>query len=90
MALIGWPELILILAIVLLLFGASRLTGLGKALGESVREFKKAVAGPETSPEKKGDEEAIIEAARKMGIETEGKSVKEILDEMAKKAEEKG
>ena len=55
-----------------------------------MREFKKAVAGPETSPEKKGDEEAIIEAARKMGIETEGKSVKEILDEMAKKAEEKG
>ncbi len=90
MALIGWPELILILAIILLLFGASRLTGLGKALGESVREFKKAMAGPEPPSKTKGDEEAIIEAARKMGIETEGKSIKEILDEMAKKAEEKG
>ncbi len=42
MAFIGWPELVLILAIVVLIFGATRLTGLGKALGKAVSEFKVA------------------------------------------------
>ncbi len=88
MALIGWPELILILAIVLLLFGATRIKGLAKAVGESVQEFKKATSGesPKTSKE---EEEAIIDAARKMGIETEGKSVEQILGEMNQKAASK-
>jgi TatA/E family protein of Tat protein translocase len=40
MALIGWPELILILAILVFLFGATRMKGLAKGLGESVREFQ--------------------------------------------------
>jgi len=38
---LGLPELMIILAIVVLLFGASRLPQLGKALGETVRNFKK-------------------------------------------------
>ncbi len=53
MAFIGWPELILILAIVLLLFGATRLKGLAKAVGESVQEFKKATSGV-SKDEKRG------------------------------------
>jgi sec-independent protein translocase protein TatA len=82
---IGWPELILILAIVLLLFGASRLKGLAKAVGESVQEFKKATSeSPKTRKEE--EEEAIIEAARKMGVETEGKSIEQVLSNMNKKA----
>lgn len=82
---IGWPELILILAIVLLLFGASRLRGLAKAVGESVQEFKKATSeSPKTSKEE--EEEAIIEAARKMGVETRGKNVEQILNDMNQKA----
>ncbi len=39
---IGLPELILILMIVLLLFGANRLPEIAKALGKSIREFKKS------------------------------------------------
>lgn len=39
----GIPELLIILVIVVLLFGASRLKGLGGALGGSIREFKTAV-----------------------------------------------
>lgn len=82
---IGWPELILILAIVLLLFGASRLKGLAKAVGESVQEFKKATSeSPKTRKEE--EEEAIIDAARKMGVETEGKSIEQVLSNMNKKA----
>ena len=37
---IGWPELIMILIVVLLLFGGTRLAGLGKASGKAIREFK--------------------------------------------------
>lgn len=43
MAGLGVPELLIILLIVVVLFGASRLAGVGAALGSSVREFKKGV-----------------------------------------------
>ena len=40
---LGWQELIIILLIVIAIFGASRIAGIGSALGGSIREFKKAV-----------------------------------------------
>ena len=43
LAAIGPTELIIILAIALLLFGGSRLAGLGKGVGRSIREFKEEV-----------------------------------------------
>ncbi len=39
----GPMEIIIILLVVLLLFGAKRLPEIGKALGEGIREFKKAI-----------------------------------------------
>jgi sec-independent protein translocase protein TatA len=39
----GVPELLIILAIVILIFGSSRLAGLGSGLGQAIRGFKKAV-----------------------------------------------
>lgn len=39
---IGWPEIIIILVIALLLFGAKRLPEVGKSLGKAIREFKKS------------------------------------------------
>jgi sec-independent protein translocase protein TatA len=36
-------ELLLILVIVIAVFGAGRIAGIGSALGNSIREFKKAV-----------------------------------------------
>lgn len=38
----GW-EWLIILVIVIILFGGSRLAGLGQALGQSIREFRQAV-----------------------------------------------
>ncbi len=37
---LGMPELIVILVIVIVIFGASRLPQLGKGLGEGIRNFK--------------------------------------------------
>ncbi len=42
---IGWGELLVILAIVLLVVGGRRLPEIGKALGQSVREFQRALRG---------------------------------------------
>ncbi|OAN40909.1 Sec-independent protein translocase subunit TatA [Microbacterium sp. H83] len=36
----GWPHLLIILAVILLLFGAAKLPALAKSLGQSARVFK--------------------------------------------------
>ena len=40
---LGFTEIILILLVVILIFGSSRISELGKGLGEGIRNFKKAV-----------------------------------------------
>jgi len=42
---LGAPELLIILAVVLLLFGGSRLAGLGKSTGRALKEFKEETKG---------------------------------------------
>ena len=39
---IGLPEIILILLVFIILFGAKKLPEIGNALGKAIREFKKA------------------------------------------------
>ena len=53
---LGGPELIMILFIVLLLFGANKLPELARGLGKSVREFKKATSGIEDEVRKAMEE----------------------------------
>jgi sec-independent protein translocase protein TatA len=43
----GMPELIIILVIVLVVFGAGRLPEIGSALGKSIKNFKRATDGKE-------------------------------------------
>jgi sec-independent protein translocase protein TatA len=53
---LGAPELIIILLIVMLIFGGSKLPKLARSLGESSKEFKKGLAegaGAEDEPDKK-------------------------------------
>lgn len=44
---VGPTELLLILAIVVIIFGARKLPELGKGLGESIKNFKKSVSKEE-------------------------------------------
>ncbi|MCP4649041.1 MAG: twin-arginine translocase TatA/TatE family subunit [PVC group bacterium] len=52
----GVPELVLILIILLLLFGASKLPQMARALGESIKEFKKSVNNKEEKPQEKKED----------------------------------
>jgi len=90
---LGTTELLVVLFIILLLFGGKKLPELARSMGSAVREYSKA-ATSEAKEEKKPrseDEEraAILEAARKMGIETEGKSITEIAQELVEAAQKK-
>jgi sec-independent protein translocase protein TatA len=45
---IGAPEIVLLLLVALLLFGAKRLPEIGRSLGSGMREFKDSVTGNST------------------------------------------
>jgi sec-independent protein translocase protein TatA len=42
---IGLPELLIILAIVIIIFGAGKLPQLGRGLGEGIRNFRSSLKG---------------------------------------------
>ena len=44
---IGMPELLIILVIILIIFGAGKLPEIGKGLGKGIRNFRKATSGDE-------------------------------------------
>ncbi len=46
---LGMPELIVILIIVLVIFGANRLPQLGEGLGKAIKGFKKGIAEGESA-----------------------------------------
>lgn len=48
---LGMPEMIIILVILLILFGGSKLPGLAKGLGQSIKEFKKSSKDDEPEPQ---------------------------------------
>jgi sec-independent protein translocase protein TatA len=63
---LGLPEIIIILAIVLLLFGAKRLPEMARSLGRSSREFKKGM--------KEGADDDEEEEAKKTSTESKSDS----------------
>ena len=40
---LGLPELLIILAIIIVIFGANRLPGLGRGIGDAIRGFKEGI-----------------------------------------------
>lgn len=73
---IGPTELAIILVIILILFGGSKLPELARSLGKAKREFQAGMKeGGEATPK-------TLEIARNMGIPVEGKSEQELLKEI--------
>ncbi len=79
---IGGPELLIILVIILLLFGAKKLPELARGLGKSMKEFKKAAqevqddfneAMESVEPEKKKPEQPKATAPKAQETETAAK-----------------
>ncbi len=50
---LGVPELLVIFAIALLIFGPGKLADLGKGLGEGIRNFKSGISGDKNEEQKK-------------------------------------
>ncbi len=58
---LGMQELIIVLIIVVILFGASRLPELGRGIGQAIKNFKKATSEPDeidVTPKKPVEESA--------------------------------
>ena len=60
----GMPEMLIILAIVVLLFGAKKIPDLAKGMGRGIKDFKKAI---------KEDDEDVKEVASKASDAVESK-----------------
>ena len=62
---IGFPELMIILVIIMIIFGAGKLPEIGSAFGNSIRNFKKSMKDAEKEneelPEGSTQENAITE-----------------------------
>ena len=65
---LGMPELIIIMIIVLVLFGARRLPEIGKGIGQAIKNFKKATSEPDeidVTPKQKITEDDVSAGADK-------------------------
>lgn len=62
---LGWQELLIILVILALIFGASRVAGLGRSLGQGIREFRSEV---------KRDDDTLAAPPAAAGTRTEEES----------------
>ena len=51
---LGLPELLVILAIIIVIFGANRLPGLGRGIGDAIRGFKEGIK-PDDEKDEKSD-----------------------------------
>lgn len=52
---IGWPEIILIVIVVVLIFGARKIPEIGRGIGEGIRNFRKAMKGDSEEKTDKGE-----------------------------------
>ncbi|ACB39579.1 Sec-independent protein translocase subunit TatA/TatB [Pyrobaculum neutrophilum] len=84
--------IVLIAIVIILIWGPSKLPSLARGMGEAIREFRKAASGIEEEPrrtEKKEEiDQKIVEMAKSLGIQTEGKTKEQLLDEINKKLAE--
>ncbi len=60
---IGMPELIVILVIIMIIFGAGKLPEIGGGLGKAIRNFKTSMSDPEKKDDKMISEKKEAEKA---------------------------
>ena len=70
---IGTQELVIIFLIILLLFGASRIPEIAKAMGKGIRDFKKATTDVEEGIQGVGEDPNRIDEQSASGVESPGK-----------------
>jgi len=72
----GWPEALIILSVVLIVFGVGKLPQVGGALGKGLREFRRGKAGliEEIEEEEEEEEEETPKPKRAAKKLTEGKT----------------
>ena len=94
MPFLGPWEIGLILVIIVILFGGKKLPELARSIGQSVKQYRKATEESleEESKESKDEiteqeRKTILETAKKLKIDVEGRSVKEISEEILEKTE---
>ncbi|MDO4281055.1 MAG: twin-arginine translocase TatA/TatE family subunit [Peptococcaceae bacterium] len=58
-------EIVVILLVIVLLFGSTKLAGLGKSAGKSIREFKEEIHKDDEPAAKKEDAEDVADTAEK-------------------------
>lgn len=63
---LGWPEIIAILVIVLVIFGPKRLPEIGRSLGKGIKEFKKSTSELQEHLTKEEPAAPKIETAEKV------------------------
>ena len=91
---IGFPELMIILVIIMIIFGAGKLPEIGSAFGNSIKNFKKSMKDAETEELESGSPESepalpdsgtTVEAASKTLTPEEAAAKKEaeMIDEVA-------
>jgi sec-independent protein translocase protein TatA len=104
MPFIGPWEIALILAIVLIIFGPKKIPQLAKSVGDAIKQYKDA-SGGKTSTEmtqphsaqqssqplqySTKESDLLLETAKKLGIQTEGKTMEQISIEITESASKK-
>lgn len=61
---LGPIELVIILALVVIIFGAGKMSDMGSALGKSIREFRSSVRSPDEEEEEASTESAPAKPAK--------------------------
>ena len=83
---IGWPEMLLIGLVIVLLFGAAKIPDLARALGRAKGEFEKgARENRQEPPIEDAERDRVLKAARELGVPTEGRSLSDIKSDVRAK-----
>lgn len=86
-----------VIVIVIFLWGPQKIPEIARSLGRAKKEFDQAakelgtsVAQPQPQAQSKSGDEILIETARRLGIQTEGKTREQISEEIVRKFTQSG